>query len=222
MKGVLSDAIVHLHGEIIIRQDNLEELELENLKLTENKNQLENKIKRNEEIYKKERQTIEINSSQSEQQINELETQLLELKNLTSEENLISLITQQILDLKQTILLKRSQHLKKKQELNENIVQSVTMLAEYKEKMKQRLGEIKELMEQKLQQTLSIEINEMDGVLVHKEIPFQKMSLLQHQLLTSTKKIRNTLERSGAHSLPLPRGESPIEVSFLCFSLNLF
>jgi hypothetical protein len=219
MKGVLSDATVHLRGEIIIRQDTAEELELESVKLTENKNMFENKIKRTEEIYKKERLTIETNSSYSEQQIDELETRLMELKNITTEENQIAFTTRQISEIKSTILLKREEHLKKKKEINENIIQSVTVLAEYKEKMKQRLGELKELMEQKLEQTLSIEINESDGVIVHKEIPLQK-SVIHHHLLSSKKNgiVRNQtpLERVNMSPLPqLQRGESesPIQVN---------
>jgi hypothetical protein len=224
MKGVLSDATVHHRGEIIIRQDALEELELENVKLTENKITIENKIKRSEDLYKKERMANESNVSNTEQQIDELETKLIEIKNTSHEENQITQCHRKIHELKQTILLNREQHLKKKKEINDSILQSVTMLTEYKEKMKQRLGEIRELMEQKLQQTLSIEINEVDGVVVHEQIPLKK-SVLHHQLLSS-KKAKNSsqqqqqqqhhgfsYERSTTSPRLHQRSTSPIEVS---------
>ena len=216
MKGVLSDATVHLRGEIIIRQDALEELELENVKLTENKITIENKIKRSEDIYKKERMSNESNVMTTEQQIDELETKLMEIKNTSHEENQATQFHRKIQEIKQTILLNREQHLNKKKEINDSILQSVTMLTEYKEKMKQRLGEIRELMEQKLQQTLSIEINEMNGVVVHDKIPLKK-SVIHHQLLSS-KKAKNSsqhgfsYERSTSPRLHR-RSASPIEVS---------
>jgi hypothetical protein len=228
MKGVLSDTTVHLRGEIIIRQDALEELELENVKLTENKITIENKIKRSEDIYKKERMSNESNVMSSEQQIDELETRLMEIKNTAHEENAVTQFHRQIHEVKQTILLNREQHVNKKKEINDSILQSVTMLTEYKEKMKQRLGEIRELMEQKLQQTLSIEINEVNGVVVHEEIPLKK-SVLHHQLLSSkkSKQFGNnsfyqqqqqqhgySFERSTSPRLIHPRSTSPIEVRY--------
>lgn len=220
MKGVLSDATVHLRGETIIRQDALEELELEIVKLTENKNTIENKIKRSEDIYKKERTAIEANAAHYDQQIDELETKLLDLRNTTQEDNQLTHFNRQIHDTKQSILLKRELHAKKKKELNDSIIQSVTVLTEYKEKMKQRLGEIKELMDQKLQQTLSIELNEVDGVIIHNQIPLKK-SVIHHQLLSS-KKSRHVAPISFERSTSprLPRSESPIQVCTQSESLD--
>lgn len=179
MKGILNDTTVNCKGELIICQDTIEEIELNLLKLIENKSNLENKIKRNDEIYKKERNILDTNSSQYEKEINELETQLIELKDSTKDENQIIQITRRINELKQLILSKRSDHQKKKEELNQEILYAITVLTEYKEKMKEKIAEIKELMNQKLQQTLLIQINEVDGVIYRQ--PEQHHQQQQHQ-----------------------------------------
>jgi hypothetical protein len=160
MKVSLSDATVKLKGELISAQDALEEQELEGVKVQESKSLIEGKLRRAEEAYRKERNALEAQGILYDKETDQLESRLIELRDMTAEESRAAQAARLITDLKAQMLTKRETHNKKKKEINKAIIEAVTTLADYKESIQERLGQVKEMATQRLRAMLEMQGHE--------------------------------------------------------------
>lgn len=164
LKGIITDSSMKLKGDLIIAQDALEECELQSVQLNETKLLLDSKLRRVEESYKKERTALEQHASSHDRDMDTLESKLIGIRDISAEETRALNAKRECGELKTTILADRERHEKNKAEVNQAVMSAAMALADYKEHIQARLGEVKRATEQRLEAVLQLGSGDLPSV----------------------------------------------------------
>ncbi len=146
----LKQMSLQLRSEIIDEKETFEELKTSKAQLTELANTLETKLKRIDLVYKREKENFDsINDVQSKE-LDGMETRLLQLRDTTADEAKITSYTRRMNEL---IALKNArikEHDTQKTTMIENIMEVVSLCANFRENVQQKVDGLKTVYDEKL------------------------------------------------------------------------
>lgn len=146
----LKQMSLQLRSELIDEKETFEELKTSKVQLTELANTLETKLKRIDLVYKREKENFDsINDAQSKE-LDIMETRLLQLRDTTADEAKITSYTRRMNEL---IALKNArikEHETQKTSMIENIMEVVSLSANFRENVQQKVDGLKTVYDEKL------------------------------------------------------------------------
>jgi SMC interacting uncharacterized protein involved in chromosome segregation len=151
LKDQLSGASISMREETVTVQDELDDLEMKTSQLEEEKNQLEVKIKRGEEIYRREKESLDTAVVAHDREMTEMESRLIAMKDTVGEDARIAAATRRIAELQAARDARNSAHRRMKRELCEAITDAASHCAAHRDLVTQKLAEVKDLGKSRLE-----------------------------------------------------------------------
>lgn len=155
IKSTFSEKSVNLHSEMLTLNDSIDELEISTIQNQEKSSQLENKLKRIEETYKKEKELLEMSTNAHDQEMDRLEHKLTECRDVSSEEVRNNNLQRKLMEVKLERNACKEEHKMEKRKLLEEIMNVVTEAANHREDLTRKLAEVREMHQQRLESLLN-------------------------------------------------------------------
>lgn len=181
LKDQLLSASVSMREDMVTIQDELDDLEMKNGQLEEEKNLLETKIKRTDEVYRREKESLETAVVAHDKEMTDMESRLIAMKDTAGEEARIAAAMRRIAELQAARDARNSAHRRMKRELCEAITEAASHCAAHRDLVTQKLGEVKDLAKSRL-----------EALQLRKGIGSTSAMKVKASLLTSAKRIPHT------------------------------
>ena len=132
-------------------QDELDDLEMKTTQLEEEKCATETKIKRTDEVYRREKESLETAVVAHDKEMTEMESRWIEMKDTAGEEARIAAATRRIAELQAAREARNVGHRRMKRELCEAITDAASQCAAHRDLVTQKLGDAKDLVKSRLE-----------------------------------------------------------------------
>ncbi len=163
LKKELTGMTLELRQELITEQESLEELEARRNELLEARDMCEQKYRRIEASYKREKESLDQATEIHTKELDLMEVRLLHMRDTASEEARITSATRRIAELKAVRNARAVEHDRKKAELIDAITNVLTMCANHRELVQVTLDDLKTNYGRKLEAFLCGKQHVMNG-----------------------------------------------------------
>jgi kinetochore protein NDC80 len=154
LKSDLNEGNIAIREDIVTEQDTLEEIESAITQQKDHYNHLENKIRRLDDTYKREKDSYDQLLMMYTTEFDTMETRLNRLRDTTQDESKLNSIYRKIDEMRSLLLLKTKEHHIRKRETVESVMDVVAKCASHKENLQQQLADVRKLYSQRLENHL--------------------------------------------------------------------
>ena len=143
LRSELSDTTLGFRSELLAEQDVAEEGEARRQELSESAELYEQKLRRAETAYKREKEGLDQAADIHGKELDAMEQRLVQLRDTTTEEAAISIANRRLNENKAMRTARQQEHLLKKRGLSENITEVVAACAVHREQVQHSLHQLK-------------------------------------------------------------------------------
>jgi kinetochore protein NDC80 len=144
-----------LRNECIAEKDAVEDANIASNELQESRQMFESKLRRAEDAYKRERAVLDQASEMHAREMEAMDMRLLCLRDTAMEESRVAAAARRANEARLTRSVRHEDHLRRTKEITSAIMDVVTVCAEHRELVQQRLGDVREMYVQGLERMLT-------------------------------------------------------------------
>ena len=155
LRSELVERTIALRNDCIIEKDAAEDSNISANELHEQRQLSEAKLRRAEDAYKRERGILDQASQTHESEMDAMDIRLLRLRDTAMEEARVAAATRRANEARLFRAARYEEHQRKTKEISAAIMDVVTICAEHRELVQQRLGDVREMYIQRLESMLT-------------------------------------------------------------------
>ena len=146
---------IALRNECMSEKDAAEDSHISTNELQEKRQTYETKLRRAEEAYKRDRNTLDQASEVYSQEVEAMDNRLVRLRDVTNEESRLSAAVRRANEARLGRTARFDEHQRRTKEISSAIMDVVAVCAEHRELVQQRLGNVREMYVQRLERMLT-------------------------------------------------------------------
>ena len=146
---------IALRNECMSEKDAAEDSHISTNELQEKRQTYETKLRRAEEAYKRDRNTLDQASEVYSQEVEAMDNRLVRLRDVTNEESRLSAAVRRANEARLSRTARFDEHQRRTKEISSAIMDVVAVCAEHRELVQQRLGNVREMYVQRLERMLT-------------------------------------------------------------------
>jgi kinetochore protein NDC80 len=155
MRADYMERTMSLRNECIAEKDAVEDSNIASNELQESRQMFESKLRRAEDAYKRERAVLDQASEMHAREMEAMDMRLLCLRDTAREESRVAGAARRANEARLTRSVRHEDHLRRTKEITSAIMDVVTVCAEHRELVQQRLGDVREMYVQGLERMLT-------------------------------------------------------------------
>jgi kinetochore protein NDC80 len=155
MRADYMERTMSLRNECIAEKDAVEDSNIASNELQESRQMFESKLRRAEDAYKRERAVLDQASEMHAREMEAMDMRLLCLRDTAMEESRVAGAARRANEARLTRSVRHEDHLRRTKEITSAIMDVVTVCAEHRELVQQRLGDVREMYVQGLERMLT-------------------------------------------------------------------
>jgi kinetochore protein NDC80 len=155
MRADYMERTMSLRNECIAEKDAVEDSNIASNELQESRQMFESKLRRAEDAYKRERAVLDQASEMHAREMEAMDMRLLCLRDTAMEESRVAAAARRANEARLTRSVRHEDHLRRTKEITSAIMDVVTVCAEHRELVQQRLGDVREMYVQGLERMLT-------------------------------------------------------------------
>jgi kinetochore protein NDC80 len=155
MRADYMERTMSLRNECIAEKDAVEDSNIASNELQESRQMFESKLRRAEDAYKRERAVLDQASEMHAKEMEAMDMRLLCLRDTAMEESRVAAAVRRASEARLTRSVRHEDHLRRTKEITSAIMDVVTVCAEHRELVQQRLGDVREMHVQRLERMLT-------------------------------------------------------------------
>lgn len=151
IKAELAETTSSLREQILAEEDASEEIDLKSSELESEKEIFSTKLKRAEDTYQREKDTLSLSMEQQRAEMAAVEERLIRTRDTAIDEARIAAAHRRLTDAKASKEMRCAEHVRKKREMVEAIMEAISQCASHRENVQEKLRMIRDLYSERLQ-----------------------------------------------------------------------